>query len=175
MRYKDRVKFSDYTITSTEYDFIVENTEIGSTVLEFGPGSTTWAFLENDCRISTYECKEKWFKIYKETFSNFPVQVHLVPPNIPMTINGSFDIGMIDAPTGAYYYKYSRINSTLLATLCCRRIFMHDGARANEKRTIEVLHDLCWEVVKQTKDGNLVILENNRKYQLLPRNKRFKG
>ena len=66
MDYFSELTFDNGTITPREYLDLVEFVRQNrfESVLEFGPGVSTYAFLENDCEVYTFEHDPKWLNLY---------------------------------------------------------------------------------------------------------------
>lgn len=122
------------------------------TVLEFGPGASTWAFLDADCEVWSIEFEKKYADIASQSFKDFP-QVHLIHVGIthpippPPEIAGKkFDLCLIDSPHGAYYRYFARLNSCLLAMELSDTILVHDSKRKKDRMTLRFIEDSGWRL-----------------------------
>lgn len=144
-------KYSQASITKKEYMFLFNFVKLNNinSVLEFGPGLSTCAFMENDCEIYSYENQEKWFLINKELFNNFKnVNINLFEYKENMQINELrnkfFDLAFIDSPVGTS--SMSRLYTCLFASKKSHLFLLHDSNRIPEKKTLEYFRETGeWE------------------------------
>lgn len=151
-KYLHRVRFGSYSIGRNDYQelvrFVRENKI--KAVLEFGPGGSTWAFLENDCQVWSGEYTKDYYHAAKEEFKEFP-NVHLFHVklthflDIPEIKGKRFDLCFVDAPVGRYYLYFSRLNSCLFAMQVTDTIILHDIHRIKEQMTLRFFQDMGWE------------------------------
>jgi hypothetical protein len=171
LKYIDSWEENPYTLFKPEYEWlvgVVQSRGIRS-VLEFGPGSSTFAFLENGCALWSVENNPEWLVMHRETFSGFPnvhlggyeVLADLVLDEIP---NRRFDCAFVDAPNGGHYFQYhSRLSSLDFARTRTNLIFIHDANRPKEIRSIEYMHDKGWVIreICPVSERGFVLLERD--------------
>jgi hypothetical protein len=171
LKFIDRWEENPYTLNKAEYTWLANIAEtLGiKSVLEFGPGSSTFAFLEHGCEIWSLENNLEWLAKHRETlieFSNvhlagYEVVADLVLDGIP---NRRFDCAFVDAPNGGDYFKYhSRLCSLDFARTRTDLIFLHDANRPKEIRSIEYMHDKGWAIRDNCPDSErgFVLLERD--------------
>jgi hypothetical protein len=124
------------------------------TVVEFGPGRSTYVFLNEGCRVWSYEYDPKYLaKITKalgtherltlQPFVNAS-QVTFEPPP------GKVDLVFVDSPSQHHspgMPKTCRLDVTLAATRLSDRILLHDAKRPGEKGTSAELVRRGWTSV----------------------------
>lgn len=158
MRYKHLVDFNSQAISFNNYDWIVRfiNKNNISKVLEFGPGSSTWAFNEKKgTSIKSYEYNSKWCSFYKKMFEEYK-NITITPLDL-FSIE-KFDLSFVDSPKGRG--RFSRLETCILSSFCSNLIILHDAIRPGEKETSEVMKSLGWKyelVEKSRKERGLAI------------------
>jgi hypothetical protein len=144
------------TLRFEDYGAILGQARGKKRVLEFGPGCSTWAFIEAGCEeIVTCEYKDDFLQSAKEQFKDYP-QVKVVrfwdEPEARSEAEGEFDLALVDSPKG---YKNipgvtppgsrkkhlgqedcSRLNTCLLALQHAPIVLLHDAARPLERGTL---------------------------------------
>lgn len=142
----DTINFNAATITKKEYIFLsnfLKDKKIRN-ILEFGPGISTYSFIENSCIIDSIEFSEKWYKEYKNIFSKYN-KVNIIYNNfqkegfidIPEISNKYYDMVFIDSPPGIF--PFSRLNTLLYSFKKSKVILIHDYNRKSEKNSIDIL------------------------------------
>lgn len=120
------------------------------TVLEFGPGDSTQAFLDAGVgKIVTCENIDKWLDVAKDRFKDDKrVTVLKFEDEFPVTVDGlgneTFDIGFVDAPKGFNpvrkihpgYADCSRLNTLVYALERCNVVLLHDATRPLERGSL---------------------------------------
>lgn len=140
------------TVQRDEYLFLVEYVKERhiKTVLEFGPGISTWAFLENDCEITSLEYNDLFYDCAFETFKEFD-KVEIVryndEPVITLLLSGEFDVAFVDSPVGVKK-NFARLNTCMFASQRTKRILLHDSRRVGEQLTQMVFTELGWNVIE---------------------------
>lgn len=127
------------------------------TVLEFGPGNSTLAWVEAGCTdITTLEHQAKWFMIAKANLAKYK-NVKLLPYNntpvieIPALNGKKFDLIFVDSPVGMEaspkfaprfpgQENCSRLNTLLFALDRAPVILLHDAKREGEQNTLKRLN-----------------------------------
>jgi hypothetical protein len=142
MLYKDRIKFDAATITNCEYDFLYDFVKRNNikTVLEFGTGASTYCFLENNCKITTFETSKRYIpKVFPEilTFPNCVVVYYTVELLKNITLNETFDLTFVDGPFGKPHL--SRLESCLFSMKYSNHLLLHDFKRKGEIETVDFL------------------------------------
>lgn len=158
MKYKDDMVFLKNSggIRSVDYDFLVWFTEVYNikTVLEFGPGASTYAFLENDCQIDSLEYKTNWFNKFKidmEIFESVEVikfentdwEDDIVSP----VLDKSYHMAFVDSPVGLHKGECSRLNSMKYCMDKTDIILLHDICRKGEMKTAKYMQDNGWNFI----------------------------
>lgn len=166
MKYKHLVDFNSQAISFNNYDWIVNfvNKNDISSVLEFGPGSSTWAFNEKDkVNITSYEYNLKWCSFYKKMFEEYK-NINIKPLN-SFSIE-KFDLSFVDSPKGRG--RFSRLETCILSTFCSNLIILHDAIRPGEKETSETMKSLGWkyELVENNKKERGFAIYSKRIYTL---------
>jgi len=173
-KYIDRVKFGSYSIGRSDYPELVKFVRENKVkkILEFGPGGSTWAFLENDCEIYSGEFSRDFYKEAREEFKDFP-NVHLIHLkmahhlDIPKIKGKKFDLCFVDAPVGRRYLYFSRLNTCLYAMQVTDTIILHDAHRTKEQMTIRFLKDMGWEVeFARTIPSRLAVCRRVKNYKV---------
>ncbi|QDT40358.1 Glycosyl transferase family 2 [Gimesia alba] len=153
--FKENAAFNGFSISSIEYDFLVNFVKQHKIrrVLEFGPGASTWAFLQAGCEVISLEYQEKWYQHYCKIFEDQP-QVQILKfdnqpeLHIPELENKIFDFGFIDSPEGTlgkHYKKFSRLNSCEIVATKTPLWMLHDANRPGEKDTLAVFIERGWQ------------------------------
>lgn len=157
---------TDWSITENEYQWIVEATKRHGwkTVLEFGPGFSTWAFKEGGaCEIVCMESETDWHNTQVRLgildacyllclYPRFSFRVEI--PHIKT----GFDLAFIDGPAG-HELHYARLNTALAGMNAAKHLLLHDTNREKEQRTLEILRNLgCKELERCDPEKGLVLL-----------------
>jgi hypothetical protein len=145
-----------FTLRFEDYGAILVEAKGKKRILEFGPGCSTWAFIEAGCEeIVTCEYDDAFFNSAKEQFKDYP-QVKVVrfwdEPEARSEAQGEFDLALVDSPKG---YKNlpgltpsggrakhpgqedcSRLNTCLLALQHAPIVLLHDAHRPLERGTL---------------------------------------
>jgi hypothetical protein len=154
MKFINQLKFDAWTIDRKEYRDIVSFVKKtkAKRILEIGPGVSTYAFLECDCQIESWEPNKEWFAIFKRRFQKHNVPVNLLSESGP-TINGRYDIVFVDSGP--------RIKLIKKCGPFCDHIILHDANRIagplNELRT------KGWNVSIRKRGRGLAIIKSPRK------------
>ena len=136
------------TLPEEDYDRLLAEAKGKFSVLEFGPGFSTFAFIEAGVsRIVCCEYLDKWLEIAKERFKDYP-QVEIIPfanePVAKANIEGEFDLALVDSPKGYVGARVahkgqedcSRLNTCLLALKHAPVVLLHDAYRPLERATL---------------------------------------
>lgn len=124
-------------------------------VLEFGPGHSTYAFLEAGCGVVTLEHDSYWRHKARRKFGN-DKRVKIVPyVNKPTVLvpHGAlgetpFDLAFVDSPQGVSKPGHvthpgqeglSRCNTMRFALGVAPVVLLHDAQRRGEQATLERL------------------------------------
>lgn len=127
-----------------------------NSVVEFGPGYSTFAFIEAGVKeIVGLEHDDKWFDKQTERFKDYPqvsikrywneAPVARVPKDVS---NRRFDIAFVDSPKGYFSARVihpgqedcSRLNTCLAALALAPVVYLHDALRPLERGTLGYLH-----------------------------------
>lgn len=165
------VPFNPYSIDKQDFDEIVKLIKSNNikTVLEFGPGASTYAFLKAGCKkIWSLENEDKWYNICRDMFKDMN-KVEVIQFNnrsvldIPEVNGLMFDLILVDGPRGAYFKRYSRINSALYATTRTNNILFHDSKRDPENKAVQVLEEIGWDRSELKSRKGMAFLTKNIK------------
>lgn len=175
LKYVSNARFGGYGITKNDYLELVKFVSDNGlkTVLEFGPGASTWAFLETECAVWSIEYEPKFAKIAEGTFKGFDnVRVFCVPMTHPIQtpreIEGKrFDMCLVDSPFGGYYRYFARLNSIIYAMAVTDTILVHDSKRKKDRMTLRFLEDSGWNLrYLNRRKSKLVVAERTRDYKI---------
>lgn len=127
-------------------------------VVEFGPGHSTKAFLEAGVEeIVGLEHNDEWFETMVERFKDNPrVSIkrywnEAPVARVPDDVSGrQFDIAFVDSPKGNFGPRValpgqedcSRLNTCLAALQLAPVVYLHDAIRPLERGTLGYLHRL---------------------------------
>lgn len=146
-------EFNGFSISEQEYDGLVQFARQARIrrVLEFGPGASTWAFVEAGCEVVSLEYQQKWFEHYRREFAQHPqvqvIQFHNQPTiSVPQLREQQFDLGFVDSPVGALYKHYARMNACEFVADRTNRWMLHDAQRAGERNTLSAFQGRGWVV-----------------------------
>jgi len=155
MKYMGKVKrFGRGCITEEEYyylyDFVTKNNI--KNVVEFGPGTSTFSFLEADCNIVSFETSGKWKRYYDEKFAKFKNVKVVIFNNrkkihLPKHCPSSFDMAFIDGPPARGVVDGpARLQPTEFCENITNVMLFHDGERVGEKKTLKIMEDKGWNI-----------------------------
>ena len=137
--------------TEEEYE-IIYNISLGlNAVLEFGPGSSTWAFIEANVKeIISYEFDKRWLEETKTRFDGMVDIRYFDHTRFPLILDGAehdwFDLILVDSPVGLHgkktprfdgYENCSRWNTLEWAIRHTDHILLHDAHRDGEQESIK--------------------------------------
>jgi hypothetical protein len=137
------------TLPREDYAILLREATGKQSVLEFGPGFSTFAFIEAGVpRILCCEYLDKWLEIGKERFKDYP-QVEIIryldEPEAMADIGGEqFELALVDSPKGYAGARTahpgqedcSRLNTCLLALKHSPVVLLHDAYRPLERGTL---------------------------------------
>lgn len=142
------------TFPESDYKVLLAEAQGKKSVLEFGPGFSTYALIEAGVeRILCCEYLEKWLEFAKERFKDYP-QVEIIPfldePEAKADIVGEFDMAFVDSPKGYAGARVihkgqqdcSRLNTCLLALKHAPLVLLHDASRPLERGTLGRLNQM---------------------------------
>ena len=147
-------------LSEKEYGLLLSAAQGIGSVLEFGPGSSTWAFIEAGVPdVVSCESDPAWIESAKAQFGE---RVEIVwfdrktmPLKIPALDGRQFDLAFVDAPLGVQsgesveipgHEGMSRVNSVVFALDHARRVFLHDSKREGERRTLHFVQSMGYRV-----------------------------
>lgn len=135
-------------------------------VLEFGPGISTCAFIEAGVEeIVCCESQDGWLKHYENWIKNnshiinskitlLPFDDCVYPLSIPSIDHLKFDMAFVDSPRGhkGQFHKFkgyescSRFATTMYAIQHSDHVFLHDVNRDGEKETLKFIEKLGYKI-----------------------------
>jgi hypothetical protein len=146
------------TLPQEDYAILLREATGKKSVLEFGPGFSTFAFIEAGVpRILCCEYLEKYYHFAKERFKDYPqVEIRWFWDKSPVAVmecpGGSqqsdpyeeFDLAFVDSPKGYAGQRTihedqkdcSRLNTCLLALQHAPVVLLHDAYRPLERGTL---------------------------------------
>ena len=150
------------TLTKTDHDLLVGIGKGVNSVVEFGPGYSTFAWIEAGVKtIVGLEHDDKWFDVQTERFKDYP-QVSIkrywneAPVAwVPEDVSGrTFDVALVDSPKGYQAARIahpgqadcSRLNTCLAALQLAPVVYLHDAVRPLERCTLSRLNALGHKV-----------------------------
>lgn len=136
-------------ITERCYSTLLGQAKGAASVLEFGPGCSTFAFIEAGARcIVTCEHDAHWLTKAKGRFENYP-HVTVLPyrnePTVAVVGMGDwhFDLAFVDSPPGNRHRieqpgqeGKSRLNTVLYALDRADVVLLHDAHRPGERASL---------------------------------------
>lgn len=137
------------TLPFQDYGILMDLAKGAKSVLEFGPGISTLAFIEAGVpRIVTCEHDEEWFEKAKTDFKDYPqvqvIRYSDVAPVALLETEGEFELAFVDSPKG--YRKArkilpgqedcSRLNTCLAALRRAPIVYLHDAHRPLERGSL---------------------------------------
>lgn len=168
MNFKQNIIFRNASITKQEYEYLVRLVEANNfqNILEFGPGVSTYAFLENKCNIWSLEDIPYWFEINSKRFDgNDLVKLFLYNKDKDIDIkdidNIKFDMAFVDGPCGSK--SFSRILSCNYASKRTNIFLLHDCNRQAEKDTLEIFSKEGWKIkiIEKGKKNGICYKDNS--------------
>lgn len=149
--------------TFDDYGALIDECRLigARTVLEFGPGISTLAFIEAGCqRIATCEYQDKWIEKAKTDFTSCPqVSVHRFKNAVDVEVSGlsrrDFDLVFVDSPIGSESRSFvplegqedcPRFNTLVYALRCAPVVLLHDAKREGEQRTLTRIAEMGYSV-----------------------------
>jgi hypothetical protein len=164
------------TLPREDYDLLLAQAKGKQSVLEFGPGFSTYAFIEAEVpRILCCEYLDKWTEISRERFKDYS-QVEIIrfmdEPTARADIGDEqFDIAHVDSPKGYAGARTihpgqedcSRLNTCLLALKHAPVVLLHDATRPLERGTLGRLNQLGhrWEFLPGCSPTGLARITRN--------------
>lgn len=123
-------------------------------VLEFGPGLSTFAFLDAGASVTTLEHEDVWYARAQSKFGDMLRVKVLRYANEPVIevpeLNGDrFDLAFVDSPQGTRHARVehlgqegmSRKNTVAYALTKAPVVLLHDAHRPGERRTLKLFAD----------------------------------
>jgi hypothetical protein len=138
------------TLPQEDYAILLREATGKKSVLEFGPGFSTFAFIEAGVpRILCCEYLEKYYHFAKERFKDYPqVEIRWFWDESPVARaeigDEQFDLALVDSPKGYAGQRTihedqkdcSRLNTCLLALQHAPVVLLHDAYRPLERGTL---------------------------------------
>lgn len=167
------IKTNEFSLDELEYNWLVEFIKFMKvkTVLEFGPGLSTNAFLEAGCNVDSYESMPEFLaKLEQEHAGNLNLKLRKYD-NVPEVVieDGFYDLALVDAPAvyigHPHAQRYARRNTMNCAIQHSNLVLIHDSNREPEKSIIRetvakgwTAHNLC-----PSKRGLTILTKNDQK------------
>jgi hypothetical protein len=167
-RLRERATFNAFSVSQMECerlaDFVRQNNI--KSVLEFGPGASTWYFADVGCDVVSLEYDEKWFRRYKQAFQDVPNVRILKFTNastvlVPELGNRTFDFAFVDSPVGTLYKERSRLNSCEFVAERTSQWMLHDSQRVAERQTLDEFAIRGWRVEPVPDSPKLSLVKRN--------------
>ena len=164
-------RFGRGCITEEEYYYLynfVKQNNIKN-IVEFGPGTSTFAFLETDPHINivTLETSRKWKKYYDAKFQRYRnIKVVLFKNGrqirLPKGCRSSFEMAFVDGPPARGETKGpARMQACEFCENITNLIMFHDAEREGERKTLEIMKEKGWKVkFAPVKNENIGICYN---------------
>ena len=150
------------TLTKDDHDALVEIGRDAHSVVEFGPGYSTFAFIEAGVEeIVGLEHDPHWFDVQTERFKDYPqVEIKRYENEGPVArvpdcvASCQFDIALVDSPKGykaarivhAGQEDCSRLNTCFAALKLAPVVYLHDACRPLERGSLNRLSSLGYKV-----------------------------
>lgn len=166
---KDKLTFDAAAISEMEYDWLIKFAKENQikTVLEFGLGASTYAFLEAGCDVTTFETNQS----YSGKFSDLPfacnVRIYKKENTLKEKLGRRFDLAFIDGPLGEK--NYSRFLACLFCTRYSDHLLLHDYRRVGEQETFNYIAGEMpeWKVDVINTSRKMGYLHKGSKYNCL--------
>jgi hypothetical protein len=165
---KEGPRFNAFSITRQDYQSLLSFLKEHKieTVLEFGPGASTWCFAEAGCEVDSFEHKEKWHRQFTAAFQHNPkIRIHEYqnddPIEIPELEGKQFDLAFVDSPNGVSGNNpeaCSRLNTCEAAARYVQRVILHDAQRGGEQNTLSLFAERGWMIESIDPDGKMALL-----------------
>lgn len=169
--------FNNAGPSKEEYEILMDASKGMDLVLEFGPGSSTFAFIEAGVKqIISCEYQQEWMDYLQRQFQDYD-NVELVPFNgylYPLSIlyldDLKFDMIFVDSPIGLHgrksprfenYEDCSRWNTLNWAVEHSDCVYLHDAHREGETNSLNKLKDSCDIQVFNTEKGLAKIVKHS--------------
>jgi hypothetical protein len=157
-----------------DYGTLLREFQGAKTVLEFGPGASTFALIEAGVeKIVTLEHLAEWYDKALEKFKDYPqveIRQYYDEPTVLADVEEDFDVALVDSPKGFTHEVIealgvrkkhpgqedcSRFNTCLFALDRAPLVYLHDAYRPLERGTLGRLNALGHrsEFIAPTKYG----------------------
>ena len=135
-------------------------------VLEFGPGSSSYAFVGAGCDLHSYEADATWLKKHQLNLGIRTSLSLLSDDSLPTTSELPFipDVVMVDGPAYRQGDAYSRRKECAWAMDLCGRFFLHDTKRVGERATLEDYREEHFHVWHMPSVKGLALVTDLRRY-----------
>lgn len=119
-------------------------------VLEFGPGESSEAFLECGCNVCSLEHDPKWCDALRRMLgarAGLEILLYRVEPElaIPELAGRQFDLALVDGPPSGLFRRFARLNTMEFAASRAGIVMLHDALRPKEQNTLMVLEEKGWQ------------------------------
>lgn len=134
------------------YATLLEHGKRAASVIEFGPGGSTYAFIEAGCeKIVTCEHDDEWLAKAEKRFAEYDQVQVLRYRNEPKVVveglhgRASFDLAFVDSPLGVAGKRLehpgqegcARLNTLEYALKRAPVVLLHDAHRDGEQASLE--------------------------------------
>lgn len=143
------LSFGGAAISQKEYEIIKDIIKKHNikTVLEFGPGTSTQIFIEENCDILSIENNVDYINLYRKKFMlHKNLEIIFNDQNNIIVIknqlkNKKFDLCFVDGPRADrdQYKMFNRIDSYILAKDYGKYILCHDSKRKKDRNSINLV------------------------------------
>lgn len=133
----NNLKFGNAAINVEEYNFLYNITKLNifKNILEFGPGTSTYSFLENGCNVVTLELSNTYIeKNYSDLKNKCKIIYYDINSLHNVLLDETFDLAFVDGPIGTK--SFSRLESCLFSIKYAKHLLLHDFTRIGEEETI---------------------------------------
>jgi hypothetical protein len=163
-----------WSILKEDYVFLVRfcrRMKFGR-IVEFGPGDSTLAFLDADCRIVSFDHDASWLQTATERFAHEPdvVVKHCREGTVPERQEIGFEpeLVMVDGPPFREGQEMSRLLPCEWAIENCGCFLLHDTRRHGELATLREMRRRGMHVVEiPTRKGLALVFDPARRTDLI--------
>jgi len=164
----NNIPFNGYSITKKEFEFLdnlIKKNNLEK-ILEFGTGTSTICFLNNNCFTTSFETSQNYIKkfFFRLTqIKNCNIIYYKINQLNDIILNQFFDLAFIDGPNGTK--TMSRIDSCLFSIKYTNHLLLHDFRRVGEQESLKYIINNFpkWKLLTIKTDRCLGYLYNSDK------------